>query len=221
MLFLAVFFPIIAAAVCFVIPDRAKGVRESFAVIVSLVTLIIAILIFFSPAMRFQTAALGFAPSARFLDFYSYQFSSVLVMFASLFGFLTCLYSIKYMEGRSRLREYYAYILLTMGAANGALLADNFLPFLGFWGMILVTLFLFTTIGSRDASPERIFSAASKNMMILGSADLALILGIGLLWHISGTLTLSEVSIPLQGGMAVAAFVLIMIGALAKAGAMP
>jgi NADH:ubiquinone oxidoreductase subunit 5 (chain L)/Multisubunit Na+/H+ antiporter, MnhA subunit len=177
-LFWVVFLPIIAGALCFIIPDRAKRLREGFTSIITLATLVIAVLIFLSPEMRFQTSMLGFAP-VRFLDFYSYQFSSFLVMFASLFGFLISLYSIKYMEGRGRLREYYPYILLTVGAANGALLSDNFLPFLGFWGIILVTLFLFTTIGSRDASPERAFDAASKNMMILGSADLALIMGVG------------------------------------------
>jgi NADH:ubiquinone oxidoreductase subunit 5 (chain L)/Multisubunit Na+/H+ antiporter, MnhA subunit len=219
-LFWVVFLPIIAGALCFIIPDRAKRLREGFTSIITLATLVIAVLIFLSPEMRFQTSMLGFAP-VRFLDFYSYQFSSFLVMFASLFGFLISLYSIKYMEGRGRLREYYPYILLTVGAANGALLSDNFLPFLGFWGIILVTLFLFTTIGSRDASPERAFDAASKNMMILGSADLALIMGVGFLWYLSGSLTLSEVSIPLHGAMATSAFILIMIGAIAKAGAMP
>ena len=220
MLLWVVFLPIAAGALCFAIPDRAKWLKEGFSAIVTLVTLVIAISIFLSPEMRFQTSMLGFAP-VRFLDFYSYQFSSFLIMFASLFGFLISLYSMKYMEGRGRLREYYPYILLTVGAANGALLSDNFLPFLGFWGIILVTLFLFTTIGSRDASPERAFDAASKNMMILGSADLALIVGVGLLWYLSGSLTLSEVSIPLHGGMATSAFILIMIGAIAKAGAMP
>ncbi len=220
MLLWAVFLPIIAGALCFAIPDRTKWLREGFTAVVTLATLVIAVLIFLSPEMRFQTAELGFAP-VKFLDFYSYHFSSFLIMFVSLFGFLISLYSMKYMEGRGRLREYYPYILLTVGAANGALLSDNFLPFLGFWGIILVTLFLFTTIGSRDASPERIFDAANKNMMILGGADLALILGVGFLWYLSGSLTLSEVSIPLHGAMAISAFVLIMIGAIAKAGAMP
>lgn len=223
MLLWVVFLPIIAGALGFAFPDRPKRLREGFTAAVTLVTLVIAVLIFLSPEMRFQTAGLNFFPAARFLDFYSYQFSSFLIMFASLFGFLISLYSIRYMEGRGRLREYYPYILLTVGAANGALLSDNFLPFLGFWGIILVTLFLFTTIGSKDASPKKIFDSASKTLMILGGAEIALILGVGCLWYLSNTLTLSEVSIPLQGGgtIAIVAFVLVMVGAIAKAGAMP
>lgn len=215
-----VFLPIGAGAFCFAFPNRAKWLREGFTAIVTLVTLALAILIFLSPEMRFQTSELGFAP-VRYLDFYSYHFSSFLVMFVSLFGFLISLYSVRYMEGKGKLREYYSCILITVGAANGALLSDNFLTFLGFWGVILVTLFLLTTIGSRDASPERAFDAANKNLMILGSADLALIMGVGFLWYLSGTFTLSEVSIPLHGAMAISAFVLVMIGAIAKAGAMP
>ena len=64
-------------------------------------------------------------------------------------------------------------------AANGALVANSWLLFIGFWGLVLVTLFLLTTIGSADAEPGKVKAAAGKSMVILGAADLALILGVG------------------------------------------
>ena len=144
-----------------------------------------------------------------------------MVVFASLFGLLVTVYSVGYMKGKSRLREYYPYLLITIGASNGALLANNWLLFIGFWGLVLVTLFLLTTIGAVGATPGKVMASAGKSMVILGAADLALIVGVGLIFAQTGTLTISETSLPATGGMAVTAFVLVMLGALSKAGAMP
>jgi formate hydrogenlyase subunit 3/multisubunit Na+/H+ antiporter MnhD subunit len=125
------------------------------------------------------------------------------------------------MQGKARLREYYPYVLITTGAANGALLANNWLLFIGCWGLILVTLFLLTTIGAVDAEPGKVKASAAKSMVILGAADLCLILGVGLVFALTGTLPMSAPSLDARGSMAVAAFVLVLIGALSKAGAMP
>jgi len=220
LLLAVVFVPLVVGALCLVIPGGARRLRETLTIVATFATFIIGVLVYLGPEARFQSTEMGFAP-VRFLDLYSYHLSSLLVMFVSLFGFLISLYSLKYMEGKRRLREYYPYILFSVGAANGALLSDNFLPFLGFWGMILATLFLLTTMGSQDASPEKAFDSASKSMMILGSADLALILGVGLLWYLGDSLALSEINVTLGGPVATLAFVLVTIGAIAKAGAMP
>ncbi len=217
-LLITIFLPMAAGLLCLLVPDRVRWGRESIAVATTLAVFVIAILIFIAPELRFQTGEIGLG--IRYLDLYSYSFSSFLLMFSSLFGLLISLFSIRYMQGRGRLREYYFYLLLTLGATNGAFLSDNLILFLAFWGIVMVTLFLLTTIGSRDASPERVFDAGHKSLMIIGGADMALLLGIGLLWYLSGTFTMSAIT-PQSGGMATAAFVLIMLGAISKAGAMP
>ncbi len=50
--------------------------------------------------------------------------------------------------------------------------------------------------------------------------DLCMMLGIGLAYHLSGTLAISKISFPLRMGGSLA-FILIMIGAISKAGSMP
>ena len=74
-------------------------------------------------------------------------------------------------------------------------------------GAILVTLFLLTTIGSADASPSKVMAAAGKSMVILMAADVALIVGVGLVFVQTGSLTISETVLPASGTAAVAAFV--------------
>ena len=58
--------------------------------------------------------------------------------------------------------------------------------------------------------------------MITGVADLCMMAGVALVGHAAGSLTLSRIPpIALSGAVPVAAFLLLMIGATAKAGAMP
>ncbi|NQS89916.1 NADH-quinone oxidoreductase subunit L, partial [Patescibacteria group bacterium] len=119
-----------------------------------------------------------------------------------------------FMAGKPRKREYYSYLLLTCAAAVGAVLAANLVVFLLFWGILGVLLYAFLSLGSSRL--------ATKGFFIIGAADFALILGALFLYKLSGTLVMGEIqSLPVTSGLAVASFVLLMIGAIAKAGAIP
>ncbi|MFC2008653.1 complex I subunit 5 family protein [Chloroflexota bacterium] len=220
LLWVVVAFPLIAGALAFLVPAQANWFRARYSVVVSAVVFAVSLLVLAGPGASYRAISLGFAPG-YLIDLRVDELNRFMVMFASLFGLLVTVFSMGYMEGRPRLREYYPYVLITVGAANGALVADNWLGFVGFWGMILVTLFLLTTLGSADASPSKVMAAAGKSMVILMAADVSLIVGIGLVFAQTGSLTISETVMSASGSMAIAAFVLIMVGALAKAGAIP
>ncbi len=216
-----VFLPIVAGVLAFAIPAKSVRAREVFAALIAAVTFVLSVVALVAGAEQAVAAIpLGFAPGFL-LDLRLDVLNRFMVLFASLFGLLVTVFSIGYMKGKARLREYYPYVLITIGAANGALVANNWLLFIGFWGLVLVTLFLLTTIGAADAEPGKVKASAAKSMVILGGADLALILGVGLLFSQSGSLTISETSMVASGVVPVAAFVLILLGALSKAGAMP
>jgi len=221
MLPLVVFLPLVAGVVSFAIPPRADRFREAATVIVAAVTFLISIGLLFQLGQdSVASMPLGFLPG-YLIDLRLDVLNRFLVLFASLFGLLVAVYSIDYMRGRSRLREYYPYLLITIGAANGALVANNWLLLLGFWGLVLVTMFLLATIGSVDASPAKAMASAAKSMIILMASDTALILGVGLIFALTGSMTINQASLATSGAAPVAAFVLIAVGALAKAGAMP
>jgi formate hydrogenlyase subunit 3/multisubunit Na+/H+ antiporter MnhD subunit len=84
---------------------------------------------------------------------------------------------------------------------------------------LAVLLYALISIGGEKAMP-----AANKTLIIIGASDLALLLGIAFVWLASGTLSMSELMAnpqALVGWLPTAAFLLIMVGAFAKAGAVP
>ncbi len=95
------------------------------------------------------------------------------------------------------------------------MLADNLLLMLFFWEGLLVTLFGMIYIGGRDS-----FKTAIKAFVIVGVSDLCMMVGIALTAKLSGTLAISEINLSLTGP-AIIAFILLMIGAISKAGSMP
>ena len=119
------------------------------------------------------------------------------------------------MFNRDNKNQFYSYLLISLGLVNGAVLADNLVVLLFFWEGLLLTLFGIIAIGRKDA-----WKTAVKALIIVGITDLCMMLGIALVYHIAGTLTISKLSIPLTG-ISSAAFILLMIGAISKAGAMP
>ncbi len=220
MLSWVVFLPLAAGAIAFAIPPRAERFREVAATVVASVVFVLSILALVGPEQSLRAIPLGFA-DGYLIDLRMDMLNRFMVMFTSLFGLLVTVFSIGYMKGRPRLREYHPYVLITIGAANGALLANSWLLFVGFWGIILGTIFLLTTMGTQEAEPGKVTRAASKTILILGAADLALILGIGLIFAQTASLTMSGPALPATGALSVAAFLLILVGALSKAGAIP
>jgi formate hydrogenlyase subunit 3/multisubunit Na+/H+ antiporter MnhD subunit len=142
--------------------------------------------------------------------------SSFILMAVTAFGFLISLYSMGYMSGKERLKEYYTYLLWTVGASCGVILANNLLLLLIFWGVLGFTLYMMIGIAGPDAS-----SAAKKTLIIVGGSDCLLMLGIAILWVLTDTLTMSGIRMKFTGEFTYVAFFCFVIAAFAKAGAMP
>jgi formate hydrogenlyase subunit 3/multisubunit Na+/H+ antiporter MnhD subunit len=141
--------------------------------------------------------------------------SRFVLLWIGIFGFLICLYSLVKMREHPRLGEYYGYYLFTLAAAGGAVLADNFLVLLFFWEALLPTTYAFITLGSND-SPR----TAVKALLISAFCDFCLVLGISILWTMNGSAAMTSLAVAPEGPAA-ASFLLMMVGAVGKAGAMP
>jgi formate hydrogenlyase subunit 3/multisubunit Na+/H+ antiporter MnhD subunit len=210
-LILPIIIPLFSGIALFAIPRKVRAIREAVTLLASLFTLLICVSLF-KNNLHFNLAWLGFG-----LDFSLrlYHFSAFIITSIAAFGFLIALYSIPFIWNKQNLNKFYAYLLISVAFMNGAVLADNLLIMLFFWEGLLLTLFGMIYIGSAAS-----FKTATKAFIIVGITDLCLMFGIVLTGHLAGTLSISQINLPMTT-LSSLAFVLLMIGAISKSGSMP
>ncbi len=155
------------------------------------------------------------------VSFHLDQLAGFILLFVSIFVLLIVFYSFRYMRGREGGRGYYLYSLLILAFANGVVLSGNIVTLFFFWGGLLLILYGILLIGK-----GRTYLTARKALFIVGLSDFAMLLGIVLLlvraYIPGGWIDLApKVPMPLYDPVMIAGFVLLGVGALAKAGAMP
>ena len=213
-LLLPIVVPVAIGLLVLAIRRHCGGAREGLTLLVTLANLALAIYLF-GQEMMFTHAWAGYGLE---LSLRLYHFSSFILAAAAGFSFLVALYSTKFMADREKLNQFYAYLLITVGLTNGAVLANNLVALLFFWEGLLGTLFGMIYIGRPGA-----WKTATKAFIIVGVTDLCMMAGIALAGSMAGTLTLTEIAAkPLSlDGLGALAFVLLVIGAISKAGSMP
>jgi formate hydrogenlyase subunit 3/multisubunit Na+/H+ antiporter MnhD subunit len=200
--------PILAGVLVRIIPDALKGVKETITLLVSAVTLWFSIAIF----RRGWIETKVFGIDALRGD----HLSSFILLWIAIFGVAMMLYSVGFMRGRKDLKTYYAYSLFSLGAACGAVLANDMLVLLGMWGFLGLALYMLVNVGGPEAA-----ATAKKTMIIIGGTDGLLVFGVVILWLMTGSTTLPREQIPTITGLSVLAFIMFACAAFAKAGAMP
>jgi NADH-quinone oxidoreductase subunit L len=208
---LLIAIPFVASILTLLTGKGLRGVKEAIALVATAATLWMSIRLF-GQNISWSVPWLGFGIDFAFRVFH---FSSFILLATQGFAFLFVLYCCSFMRGKARLNQFYCYLLVTVAMANGAVLADNLVLMLFFWEGLLLTLFGMIAINGGAA-----FKTAIKAFIIVGISDLCLMMGIGLAGHLAGTFTISKISLPVDflGGLA---FILMMIGAISKAGSMP
>jgi len=208
---LPVFIPAIGAVILFLLPKSLRKFNQIFTLFITFINLAVTLLLLgknFSYACPWL--GFGFEIAIRL-----YDFSSFMLVAAAGFGFLITLYSTVFMNNREHRTQFYSYLLITLGLSNGVLICDNLFLLLFFWEGLLLVLFSMIAIGSKTA-----FRAASKALIITGVCDLCMMVGIILTGYLANTLTISKIHLG-GGGLAGLAFLLLVVGAIAKAGSMP
>lgn len=211
-LFYPVLIPAITALVVFLLPKKDFWFKSLISLAGVTVNLILAIMLFGKEA-SFSIPWTGFGLN---FSFRLYHFSSFILLASAGFSFLIALYSTVFMKGTHYyIKQYFAFFLITVSLVNGAALASNLLLLLFFWEGLLLTTFVLIFAGGKKA-----FSAATKALIIQAVADLLMTLGILMTGWQAGTFEMEQINLPMNywGSFA---FLLVMIGATAKAGSMP
>lgn len=196
--------PFVFGCLCLIISGRYKRTIETIAVLCSIAAFILTISIFYAP----QAAQKYFM-----LD----NLSRFILLAVGLFGFLVTLYSVKFVTSHIQVNRYYCYILWTIGAACGTVLANDLILLLVFWGFLGLTLYLLIGLGGEAAA-----GAAKKTLIIIGGTDCLMILGIAIIWFLAGTFQMDKIHLTIAGSeLALVAFLCLAIASFAKAGVMP
>jgi len=212
LLLIEIFLPLAAGFAMLFLPNKIRAVSK-------VVTLIISLVAFDTSVRIFTAGPLGYISPVFNLDnlrldmlLKATPLSGFILIFAMGFGVLITLYSLK----KDASNIYFGSILLTIGGSAGILLSDHLLFLLIFWEIVTASLYLLITTGGKQCG-----FAATKSFAMIGASDGALLLGIALAWMYSGTFVISQLSLPTSSAVPVAAFLLLMLAAITKAGAMP
>ena len=227
-LYYIILLPIIAGIILFVIPERAKAIKASFNLIISAIVLYLAYQLYLfdeqTLSLTLQAEDAGSATIigqslqdvSKYLTVNIDFLSKLIVLFSAIFGFLISIYSLLYVTRKKGIFNFYSFFLITLGCTMGAILADNLIIFIFFWGVLGFTLY--KLIKGYDEGSS---AAAKKTLIIIGSSDGIMILGIAIIWQITGTLNMSELNIATSSPLAITAFITLLIGSFTKAGAFP
>jgi formate hydrogenlyase subunit 3/multisubunit Na+/H+ antiporter MnhD subunit len=206
-----ILIPALFAALAFAAPARVKWLRGGIALAGAAANAV-------GSALLYGKQAVYVKPWGGFGIEFSLKlnpFNALIVLAAALFVLLGVIYSVSFFQLKPVSGRFYAYLLLTVSMVNGAALSNNLVVLLFFWEGILLTLFLMILQGREGA-----WRTSVKTVILVGISDLCLMLGIGLTAHLAGTLAMDQIHLPMNAAGS-AAFVLLVAGALGKAGAMP
>jgi formate hydrogenlyase subunit 3/multisubunit Na+/H+ antiporter MnhD subunit len=220
-----ILLPVAAGILLFLLPDKLRIWKGILALAVTVIVLIYAINIYSAREALVQLTGQvtgndfikQVADNLReFTVFNINALSKLVLLFLGVLAPVICLYSLYREKNPNFPAHFYSWFLITLGCSAGTVLADNLLLLLFFWGILGFTLY--RLISQKD---EESSAAAKKTLIIVGSSDALMIIGIGLLWNISGTLNISELIVPADNGAATTAFLLLAVGSFTKAGAFP
>ncbi|MHC4913271.1 MAG: proton-conducting transporter transmembrane domain-containing protein, partial [Planctomycetota bacterium] len=216
-LLVPVFLPIVVGFVLLFLPNKLKPLAKLMTLIISAFVLVQSIQIFKTGQLSYAWSILQIGNLSLDLLLRTTPLGAFILMFSCGFGLLITLYSLKSIgPDAKRVNEYYGAILLTIGGAAGILLSNHLLFLLVFWEIVTVSLYLLIATGGKNCN-----FAATKSFAMIGASDAAFLLGIAMVWAVSETLVISEISLATVSAVPIIAFLLLLTAAVTKAGALP
>lgn len=185
------------------------------------------VLTLFSSALNFLFAislyqsrgfylAFPFASFGLDMAFHIYKFSAMFLTFIAAAFLLASLYAVVFLKEAPFSGRFMLYMYISLAMLNGAVLSDNLGVMLFFWEGLLCTLFGILLINNMQ-NPK----TAVKALVLSGTADLLLMLGIIITVCQAGTPYITQMQKLPATGVSGVGFACMLLGAVGKAGSMP
>jgi len=197
------------------VPRRLRLFRSVLSLVV-LSYLFVVVLQIFLTVLKSEGLVLDLSVMGVNFSFIANLFSSFLLLAVLFFMVLVNVFCLPSRTNPVKDTHFYSYLHWTLFASSIVLLTDNLIMLLVLWGAIAVLLYLMILAGRSGAD-----QAAYKTLVMIGGSDVLMLIGAALVYYLSGTVSLSQIRLPLDSSLAVLAFLLLLIGALTKAGAVP
>ena len=205
--------PVLTGILLFLLPSALRMSKAFLALVVIIFTAYLAITLYGSQELVFSPDY--WVGMEKYFSFSLDGLSKLITLFIALLSLLVMLYTLKYRSANT-MRNYYAWFLITQGFSYGAVLANNLLLFLICWGILGISLYMLTSGRNEKSS-----SAAKKTLVLIGASDGIMILGIAILWRVTGTLNMDEITLPTSDLVRSIACLSLLVGSFTKAGAFP
>jgi len=213
--------PAVAGGLCLLIPRRVRVVREAIALAALTWAFVEAIQLFGAEPLSYTKDWVQLGNLTVQFDLLLNHFSSFVLLFIGLFGLGVGLYSVGWLNWKRDDidgRRFWGLFLWAVAASAGAALSNSLLMLLMFWEALTAVLFMLVNLGK---DKEEASEGAGKSFVLLGLSDAALFIGVAYIWARYGTLSMNELSIFVGDGPTTTIYILMMVGAITKAGAMP
>lgn len=192
----AIFGPMAAAAACYIIGRFRKDLRSRFADAVTGITFGIFLYLFVQTLAQGTSGMIVEIPyiCGMGLHFTLDGFRAMYGMIAAFMWFMSTLFSKEYLSHYHNRNRYYLFLLLTLGATEGVFLSADFYTTFIFFEIMSFTSYVWV---AHDEKKEALRAAATY-LAVAVIGGLAMLMGIFLLYDVTGTLFFKD----LVGGTA-------------------
>ena len=194
--------PFIVGLVCLTISDRLRNFLWSISFIVCLFIFGYLVYLFSNPPIVSNNLFIWDA------------LTNVTLLGISFFSLIITLYSYKNISDFAN--RFYGCLLITLGSGIGVVISNHLILMAVFWGMLAITLYLMVNLAGPDSAYP-----AKKTFIIVGGSDSFLILGIAMLYVLTGSFNITDINVQIDRWLSACAFLSLIIASFAKSGAMP
>jgi NADH-quinone oxidoreductase subunit L len=151
------------------------------------------------------------------------KYSAVMAATVAVVAFLIHVYSIGYMHGDVRFGRFFAYMNLFAFSMLGLVTASNFMQLFIFWELVGLCSYLLIGFWYEKKSAS---DAGIKAFITTRTGDVGFMLGIFLLFALTGTMDFDKIFLAVEGGaigptLITAAALLLFCGAIGKSAQIP
>ena len=215
-----ILLPFFSALLILAVSEKTKYLKELLSIGVTLTALLASIITLGnSLGGDFAEIRLPWLYNLAQFSLKADMLSAFILASVSLFSLLIAIYSFSF-ENKGPSKWFYFNLLFTQALAAGAVMSDSLITMLFFWEGMLVFLYTFIALSKTDQASK---NTALKAFMINAVTDICLMTGVIITGYLASTFNMSEIAENklVLSGWATFGYVLLLIGAMAKAGAFP